>query len=390
MSDSVAIERFSIAVDEAVLDDLRLRLARTRWPDHVGDASWAYGADPAYLRDLVSYWRHAFDWRGQERALNRLGQFRARIGDLSIHFMHERGRGPHPLPLILTNGWPSSFLEYVDVLPLLTDPGAHGGDPADAFDVVVPSLPGYGFSEAPRRPGVVNADIADAWSRLMVEGLGYKRFGAQGTDIGAGVTSRLALRHAPSVIGIHLSAVGFAKPPRPWSPAEAAYWDEVAAWEAAEGAYEHLQATKPQTLGYALNDSPAGLAAWIVEKFRAWSDSGGDVESRFRRDWLLANLTVYWATATIASSMRLYLEHSRHAAPLVAGQPIAVPAGFAIFANELVPAGRPPRELAERYFAVKRWSELARGGHFPAIEEPAAFAAELRSFFRPLRASERS
>ncbi len=385
MSKQLIVEPFTIAVDDSVLDDLRTRIAGTRWPDQLAGVGWDYGTDLDYLQDLLTTWADSFDWRAAERALNRFAQFRARIDGLEVHFIQERGRGRDPLPLVLTHGWPSSFTEYADLIPLLTDPEAAGGDPADAFDVVVPSLPGFGFSAKPAAPGLVNSGIADLWHQLMTGALGYDRFGAHGSDIGAGVTSRLGSQHPDRLAGIHLSAPSFAEPPQPWSPAEREYLAAVNRWDQAEGAYSEVQSTKPQTLGYGLTDSPAALAAWIVEKFRAWSDCGGDVESRFTRDQLLTNLTIYWATATITSSVRHYYEYRRHGAPLPAGAPVPVPAGFAIFANEYVPAGRPPRELAERYFTVHRWTELPRGGHFAALEEPGLLAAEIRAFFRPLR-----
>ncbi|GAA0413113.1 epoxide hydrolase [Microbispora corallina] len=304
-----------------------------------------------------------------------------------MHFVHERGRGPSPLPLVLTHGWPSSFVEYLDLVPMLADPAAHGADAADAFDVVVPSLPGYGFSDRPAGPGLLNTEVADLWCRLMTEGLGYDRFGACGTDIGAGVTSRLGLRHPGRVVGVHLSAASFPVPPEPWSAAEREFFAAQARWDDEEGAYAHLQATRPQTLGYGLTDSPAALAAWIVEKFRAWSDCDGDVESRFSRERLLTNLTVYWASGTAASSLRPYHAHRDRGAALREDDPVRVPMGYASFANEFAPQGRPPRELAERYFDVRRWTESPRGGHFAALEEPRALAEEIRAFFRPLRAT---
>jgi pimeloyl-ACP methyl ester carboxylesterase len=219
----------------------------------------------------------------------------------------------------------------------------------------------------------------------MVDGLGYRRFGAQGSDIGAGVTSRLGGRHPDHLIGIHLSAISLPAPPSPWSPAEREYLAAARHWDETEGAYAQIQATKPQTLGYGLNDSPAGLAAWIAEKFRAWSDSGGDLYSRVAAQRLLANLTIYWATSTITSSARLYHEYRRHGVALSSDQPIEVPAGFAMFENEFISLGSPPRELAERFFRVDRWTRLPNGGHFPALEEPALLAEEIRAFFRPLR-----
>nr|WP_221381418.1 epoxide hydrolase family protein [Actinoplanes polyasparticus] len=377
------IQPFTIAVDDEVLTDLRERIARTRWPDSVEGAGWAYGADPAYLRELVIDWGTAFDWRARERELNRLAHFRADVDGLGVHFVHERGRGPRPMPLILTHGWPSSFLEHLEVLPLLTDPAAHGGDPADAFDVVVASLPGYGFSDRPREPGMTKAAIADVWARLM-QGLGYDRFGAHGSDVGGGVTVALGRQHPDRLLGLHLSAYTFPAPPEPWTPAERAFAEAQEHWHRTEGAYHAQQATKPQTLAFGLTDSPAGLAAWILEKFRAWSDCGGDLESRFSRDQLLTNLTVYWVTETINSSTRVYYEERQNPSPATA--PVPVPAGFAVFPNEFVPEGRPPRELAERTFDVRRWTEHPHGGHFAALEEPAVLAEEIRAFFRPLRA----
>ena len=385
MPGAVPVRPFTIAVDEDVLRDLRDRIQRTRWPDQVTGTGWDYGTDLCYLRDLLASW-HDFDWAAQQRRLNSAAHFRAEVGGLGVHLVHERGRGPAPFPLLLTHGWPSSFTEYGRLIPLLTDPGSHGADPGDAFDVVVPSLPGYGFSDRPAAPGLVFPGIAGRWHRLMTEGLGYRRFGAHGTDIGAGVTARLGLQYPQAVAGVHLSSVGLPEPPEPWSAAEREYVAAVRRWFAEEGGYEHLQATRPQTAGYGLADSPAGLAAWIIEKFRAWSDSGGDVESRFSREQLLTNLTVYWVTGTITSSMRLYYEYGRYDTPLSPASPVRVPAGFAIFGHEFRPFGQPPRELAERFFPrITRWAELPRGGHFPAAEEPELLAGELREFFRPLR-----
>jgi pimeloyl-ACP methyl ester carboxylesterase len=383
--ENVQVEPFAIAVDDAVLDDLGQRIGRSRWPGLVAGAGWDGGMDVGYLRDLLATWAGDFDWRARERALNTFAHFRARVDGLWVHFIHERGNGPDPLPIVLTHGWPSSFTEHLDLIPLLTDPAAHGGRAEDAFDVVVTSLPGYGFSDRPAAPGMVNTTIADLWCRLMRDGLGYPRFGAHGSDIGAGVTSRLGLRHPGPVVGIHLSAMNLGTPEQPWSAAERDYLAAVERWDRAEGAYSHIQATKPQTVACGLNDSPAGLAAWIIEKFRAWSDCGGDVESRFTREQLLTNLTIYWATQTIGSSVRLYYEHGRWGSALRPGDQIGVPAGFAIFANEFVPAGHPPRELAERNFQVARWTEMPRGGHFAALEEPRLLAEDIRAFFRPLR-----
>lgn len=382
------METFAIQVADDVLEDLRRRLLQTRWPDQVEGAGWAYGTELSYLRELVDYWIHDFDWAAQQRRLNRLPQFRANVGGLGIHFVHVRGKGPDPLPLVITHGWPSSFAELEGILGPLTDPAGHGGDPRDAFDVVVPSLPGFGFSERPQRRGFVRVDRL--WRELMTEVLGYRRFVAHGTDVGARVTSALGRFHGDVVAAIHLGSVDLdSQDPQPpdsaLSEAERDYLRRVARWEREEGGYAALQATFPQTAAYGLNDSPAGLAAWIVEKFRAWSDCGGDLESRFSKDTLLTNVTIYWVTQTINSSMRRYFEarHDPERAPLRPGERIETPTGIAMFPGEqdlLV-----PREWAERSYNLRRWTEPPAGGHFPALEEPELLVADLREFFRPFR-----
>jgi pimeloyl-ACP methyl ester carboxylesterase len=367
-----------------VLDDLRTRIVRTRLPDATSEAAWSAGTDLGWLGGLLEAWAH-FDWRAAEQELNRLPMYRAALDGLRIHFVHQRGVGPRPLPLLLTHGWPSAFTEYRELLPLLTDPGAHGGDPADAFTVVAPSLPGFGFSDRPTAPGVAHPVIADLWARLMRDVLGYRRFGAHGTDIGAGVTARLARQHPDALVGIHLSANALPLPERPWTAAEQQYADEMARWDDAEGAYARVHATRPQTLGVALNDSPAGLASWIGEKYRAWTDGGGDPEARLPLGYLLTLLTIYWATGTAASSIRLYHEYREHARPLDPAERNDVPTGVTVFGHEYAPAPQPPRDLAERHFRVTRWTRQPSGGHFPALEEPDLLARDLRDFFRPLR-----
>ena len=376
---------FTVTVPQSVLDDLKDRLARTRWTDELEGAGWDYGTNLAYLKTLVDYWQHTFDWRVQEKKLNQFAHFRADIDGFGIHFIHERGRGPKPLPLILTHGWPGSFFEMLKILPLLTDPAGHGGDPADSFDVIVPSLPGFGFSDHPNVRGMTTAKTAELWARLMTEALGYHRFAAAGGDIGAGVTQRLALAHPDLLVGLHLTYLGAAaSPPEPTnlSEAEKRYLSAIRQWSLQEGAYSLLQATKPQTLAYGLNDSPVGLAAWIIEKFRAWSDCDGEVERRFSKDELLTNIVLYWVTETIPSSVRIYYENAHAPSPLQPGQHIEVPAGFALFPKEI---SLPPREWAERSLRVQRWTEMPEGGHFAAMEEPARLAEDLRAFFRPFR-----
>ncbi len=338
-----------------------------------------------YLRDLLATWAGGFDWRARERELNRYSHFRAGVDGVRVHFVRVRGTGPDPLPIVLTHGWPSSFTEHLGLADLLADPAGNGGQDGDSFDVVVASLPGYGFSDPLPPSAMTSPVIANLWRRLMCEGLGYARFGAHGSDIGAGVTTRLAWQHPDALAGIHLSSVGFPAPPRPWTTRERDYEAAGQSWDDSEGAYSHIHSTKPQTLSCALNDSPAGLAAWITEKFRAWSDCSGQIESRFTRDHLLTNLTIYWATQTIGSSLLPYYNYRHHGGPLAAHARIRPPAGFAIFANEFRPAGRPPRELAERTYNVTQWTEYPRGGHVPALEDPRLLADDIRRFFRPLR-----
>ncbi len=327
------VQPFTVALPQPVLDDHRERLGQARWPDTVEEVGWDYGTSPAYLKDLAEYWRNGFDWHSQEARLNELAQFRTSLDGLGIHFVHERGRGPDPLPIVLTHGWPDSFHRYHKVVPLLTDPARFGGDPADAFDVVVPSVPGFGFSDRPRNRGMTSARIAELWARLMTEILGYTRFGAAGGDLGSGVTQHLALLRPDSVVGIHLTDIGFyfLNAGRPdLSEAERTCVMAIQQWWMQEGAYAAmLHSTKPQTLAYGLNDSPIGLAAWLVEKFRTWSDCDGEVEQRrFAQDELLAHIMLYWATGTIASSIRLYYEDS-HAPPgMQPGQRVTVPAGY--------------------------------------------------------------
>jgi pimeloyl-ACP methyl ester carboxylesterase len=378
------VQPFKVAVDDGVMEDLRRRLAGTRWPDEIPASGWDYGSNLAYLKELVEYWRTSFDWRAQEKLINSFNHFRAEVEELNIHFIHERGKGPNPTPLIITHGWPSSFFEMYKIVPLLADPGSHGGDPADAFDVVAPSLPGFGFSDRPTQRGMDILRVADLWAKLMTEKLGYLRFGAQGGDIGAGVTSRLGFAHPENLTGIHLTSVTRPTPylgpgARELSDAEKAHLDQREKWQQAEGGYSHIQGTKPQTLSYGLNDSPAGLAAWIVEKYRTWSDCGGDVESRFTKDELLTTITIYWITQTISSSTRMYYENQRQVWSLKSGERVQVPSGIALFPQEI---SRPPREWAERSYNVCRWTEMPRGGHFAALEEPELLAQDIRAFFR--------
>ncbi len=312
--------------------------------------------------------------------------FRFEVHGFAVHFIHERGRGPHPLPIILTHGWPGSFLEMLRLIPLLTDPAAHGADELDSFDVIVPSLPGYGYSDQPREAGLNTARTADIWAALM-QGLGYKRFAAQGGDIGASVTTFLGLRHPEQLLGLHFNYIpGSYRPFRTsedvLSPAESEFVDRAVRWREEHGGYSHIQGTRPLTAAYGLNDSPVGLAAWIVEKFREWSDCGGDVYTRFTKEELLANVTLYWMTETIYSSFRMYYEGRRAPLQFSEGKRVSTPCAVACFPKELP---LPPREWVERAYNVERWTEMPRGGHFAAAEEPGLLAGDLRRFFRRFR-----
>ena len=381
------VQPFKVQVPDATLKDLQERLTQTRWSDEIPGSDWDYGTNLAYHKELVGYWQNGFNWRAQEEAINKFSHFRADVDGLGIHFIHERGKGPNPMPLIMTHGWPGSFFEMSKITPLLADPASHGADPADAFDVVVPSMPGYGFSDHPTKPGMHVLRVSDLWAKLMTEGLGYNRFGAQGGDWGASVTAYLGFAYPENLIGIHTTSMTGPMPylgpgSTPLSEAEQALMKQREGWMQAEGGYSHIQRTKPQTLSYGLNDSPAGLAAWIVEKYRTWSDCGGDVEKRYTKDELLTTITIYWATQTINSSTRLYYETANHPWEMKQGERISVPSAMAAFPAEI---SRPPREWAERSYNVQRWTEMPSGGHFAALEEPERLAEDIRAFFRPLR-----
>jgi pimeloyl-ACP methyl ester carboxylesterase len=376
-------EPFTAHTDPAVLDDLRTRLRATRWPDAPQGAGWSLGTDVDYLRELVHYWAEEFDWPAQEAALNGLPRFRMKLHDLGIHFVHARAATPNALPLVLTHGWPDSFWRYSKVVSLLTDPGAHGADPADAFDVVVPDVPGFGYSDAPIGPPIDSIAVAGLWAELMTA-LGYETFGAAGGDIGSHVSRYLALDFPDRVVAVHRTDAGLAPfngDPAELAPEEREWLASTVAWGATEGAYAAMHRTKPQTAAVGLNDSPAGLASWIVEKLRSWSGCDGDIERTFTKDEILTNVTIYWLTETIGSSMRMY--HANSAIPLrQLTRHVDVPSGFSIFRGDVV---RPPRAWLERMTNAVYVTEPPRGGHFAPFEEPELYAQELRDFFRPYR-----
>lgn len=384
------IEPFRIAVEQSVLDDLRDRLVRTRWPGDFANDDWRYGANARFVRELADYWRDEYDWREREAMMNRFAQFRTTIGGVPMHFIHERGRGPAPAPIILSHGWPWTFWDFHKVIGPLTDPAAHGGDPADAFDVVVPSLPGYGFSTPLTQPGLNWWKTADLWVELM-DRLGYGRFGAQGGDWGSFISAQLGHKHPERMLGVHiqtpapldfLSGTGWN--PDDYAPDERHLLAEMAAFSAEEVGYMALQTTKPQTPAVALNDSPAGLLAWIVEKRRRWSDCGGDVLRRFTRDELLDTVMIYWVTESYHTSARYYWEAAHDPwRPAHDRMPVvAAPTALPVFPAELT---KPSKAWAERYYNLQRRTFMPAGGHFASMEEPEALVADLRAFFRPLR-----
>ncbi len=382
----VRIQPFAVAVDAAVIDDLRARIRGTRLPQAAPGEPWAQGTDRDWLEELLGYWANGFDWRAAERELNRFAHYRARIGGAVVHFVHERARHGGGIPLVLGHGWPSCFAELLPLVPLLTDPAEHGIS-GPAFDVVVPSLPGYGFSPRPAVTGGVNYRyVAGLWHKLM-RGLGYARYAAGGSDFGSGIATFMALDDPGPLIGLHLTNLELTPwtgpGSRPLSAAEQAYLEQAKRWDQTERGYTAIQSTKPQTLGYGLNDSPAGLAAWILEKWRSWSDCRGDLESRFSRDFLLTVVTLYWVTATITSSMRDYYDNRRWQGEPRLGPDdiVGVPTAVAVFPHALIPEGEPPREWAERLYDIHRWTVMPRGGHFAPAEEPELVARDIAAFF---------
>jgi microsomal epoxide hydrolase len=380
------MERFEINVPESTLADLRDRLARMRWPDQLDGAAWSYGTELAYLREFCDYWHTRFDWRKQEALLNQFPQFTATINDLRLHFLHVRSPHANALPLIITHGWPGSIFEFYKIIGPLTEPEKFGGRAEDSFHVVAPSMPGYGFSESPRAPGFDIRRVAETNVALM-DALGYARYAAQGGDWGSVATAWMGALAPDRVFGIHMNMTLGRKPADPakaaaLTPLEAHRLETARRIRKTETGYQAIQGTKPQTLGYGLTDSPAGLAAWIVEKFHTWGDCRGDIESRFTKDELLTNVMIYWINGNIAASTRLYYESQRagtFGAPTI---PVTPPAAFAVFPHELAVL---PRSWCEEVFNVVRWTEMPTGGHFAALEEPGLLVEDIRAFFRDRR-----
>jgi pimeloyl-ACP methyl ester carboxylesterase len=383
-SSSEAVVPFRINVPNATLNDLKERLARTRFPSEIENSGWEYGTNLAYLKDLVGYWRTRFDWREQERKLNQLPQFTTTIDGIDIHFVHQRSSHANATPLVMIHGWPGSFFEFTKVIGPLTEPTKFGAAATDAFHVVALSLPGYGFSGRPRSGGYSPARMARIVAQLMAR-LGYTRYGAQGGDWGASIVRQLGLADREHLIGLHSNMCLANAPPGQnpndgVPPEEIKRMQEAQARSATELGYFQIQSTRPMTLGYGLNDSPAGLAAWIVEKFRAWSDSNGDVEKTFTKDELLTNVTIYWVTETAPSSVRIYFENR-----LDAGLPgrVDVPFACARFPREMFAIV--PTKWIEAQYNLQQLTDMPRGGHFAALEEPQLLVEDVRKFFRGRR-----
>jgi epoxide hydrolase len=388
-----AIRPFRIDIPQADLDDLHARLERTRWPDELPAVGWAYGIPLGYLQELAGYWRHEYDWRGAEAALNQWPQFTTTIDGANIHFAHLRSPEPGATPLIITHGWPGSIAEFTQVTGPLTAPRAHGGDPADAFDLVLPSIPGFGFSGPTRETGWEFRRVANAFAELMRR-LGYQRYGAHGGDWGSVISRELGRAHPGQVTGVHLTVLpGSAATTQPderelaaLTPAERdrtlASWERTRRWDRDSAGYAAIQSTRPQTLAYALTDSPAGQLAWIAEKFREWTDSRGRLEDVVDRDQLLTNVMLYWLTGTAGSSARIYYERAHARYWGTPPEPSATPTALAAFPQENF---IPLRHLAEQTNNIVQWSEFDRGGHFPAMEQPDLLVPDIRAFFAQIR-----
>ncbi len=379
-------EAFTLCVPDAALADLSQRLSFARFPERTPGEAWAYGSDVDYMRDLVDYWKGRFDWRRAEAALNAIPQYKVALDGIELHYLVQEGKGPNPAPLLLLHGWPGSVFEFLEILPRLTDPARFGGDPADALTVVAPSLPGFGLSFTAGQPRFGLEEMAATTAKLMREVLGFQRYFLQGGDWGCFVSSQIAYTRPKEVLGLHLNLLPLRREPEIFDDPSAEtrqYLEELKHWLKEEVGYQWIQGTRPQSLAYGMTDSPLGLAAWIVEKFRAWSDCDGDVESVFTKDQMLANISLYWFTGAINSSFWPYYSRMHRPWPIPRGETIGVPMGYAAFPKEIL---RPARKHAELLYSdIRRWTAMPRGGHFAAMEQPAALAEEVLAFARPLR-----
>lgn len=384
------MEHFTIDVPQEALDDLRYRLEHTRWADDFANDDWRYGTEGKYLRELADYWLNGYDWRAREAAMNQFTHWRTAIDGVPVHFIREPGKGPAPMPLLLNHGWPWTFWDFRKIIGPLSDPASYGGDPADAFDVIVPSLPGYGFSTPLTTPAQNFWTTADLWAKLMTE-LGYARFASQGADWGAFISSQLGHKYADRLIGLHIQLLAPLDTFSGGKPSSSDYSDEEQPWlkrnrafAGSEMGYFELQRTKPQTIAWALEDSPVGLLAWILEKRRRWSDCGGDVERRFTKDDLLDTVMLYWITRSFGTSARYYYEAAHNPwTPAHDRSPrVEAPTAVAVFPQEVMLL---PRTWAERHHNLQRWTKMPAGGHFGPMEEPEALIQDIRAFFRTLR-----
>jgi microsomal epoxide hydrolase len=376
---------FRIDIPQSTINRILKRVRETRLPDRLDSADWRYGANWDYMKSLAEYWTTKYDWRKAEAGLNRYPQFKATVGDFDVHFYHVRGKGPRPVPIVLTHGWPGSTLEFQEAIGPLTDPAKHGGSADDAFDVVVPSLPGFGFSSKPRAP-VGPATTARLWHELMTSVLGYARFGAQGGDWGSTVTTMLGRSFPESMIGIHLNAAGGGVGNAADATEEERNWQRAgAAYRTAETDYFNEQQHKPETVSFALYDNPLGSAAWIAEKFRVWTDSGTAVEPVVSKDQILTNVMIYLVTDTMATGVWFYRGSADDQSLTARPGKVTVPTGFASFPAEM-PLLNPPRSVLERGFNLVHYTKMPHGGHFACLEQPQLFVDDVRAFFRKLRA----
>lgn len=373
------VTEFKCKISKPVVDDLKFRIRQTRWPDEIKDSGWQFGANLSYIKALADYWLNGFDWKKTEDEINQYPNYIAEIDGIKIHFLHIKGKGKKSVPLIITHGWPGSFLEMMKLIVPLTS------DPECAFDLIIPSIPGFGFSQKINTPGCNLWFIGELWSKLIKE-LDYEKVLVQGGDFGAGISTALAVRHPENILGLHLNYIEgsyfpFLPPPGKLTEEEIQFQKNAEDWFAREGAYSHQQQTKPLTLAYGLNDSPVGLCAWIVEKFYNWSDCNGNIESVFTKDELLSNVSLYWFTQTIHSSTRLYNEDRRAPLHFSKNDFIHIPVGIAKFHKE---EPFPPRRFIERGYNVQHWTEIPAGGHFAAMEQPALLANDIIQFAKEL------
>ncbi|MBU2973251.1 epoxide hydrolase family protein [Zobellia sp. B3R18] len=372
------IEPYFVNVDQEILDDLNLRIKNSRWPDEINDSDWNYGANLSYMKELSSYWLNDFSWKKIESEINSFPNFMADIDGHQIHFLHIRGKSKKSIPLIITHGWPGSFIEMLKLIPLLTN------DEQFSFDLVIPSVIGFGFSSKCVEKGCDNAYVADLWHKLMLE-LGYNKYGAQGGDIGSGISTRLGMKYPEHIIGIHLNYVSDSFTPylkeKEISEDVIKYNQGLKEWSAKEAGYAYIQSTKPITLAYGLNDSPIGLCAWIVEKFNSWSDNEGNLENIFTKDEILANITLYWVTQSIHSSVRIYNENSKNPMKFGVNDFVKPPVAYANFPKEL---SKPPRAYMSKGYNVTQWTNMSKGGHFAAMEKPSLLAEDIIKFYKTI------